>query len=130
MKYSSRTQLTLLAISALMIGVVSTGWWLATPASVRRTGEAMVLLIGTICCLQECRRLPVRSPLVLCTTLIGLGVVLFTRGAGPLFPTVVAGLVVLAWTGVAIARIVGRYRQPSPRRERANAPVRVAMDER
>ena len=74
--------------------------------------------------------MPVRSPPVLCTTLIGLVVVLFTRRAGPAFPTAVVVLVVLAWAGVAVARMVARYRRPPGRRPRGNAPVRVAMDER
>jgi hypothetical protein len=130
MKYSTRTRLALLAASALMVGVVSTVWWLASPASIRRTGEAMVLLVCAICCIQECRRMPVRSPLVLCTTLIGLVAVLFTRRAGPVFPTTVVVLVVLAWAGVALARMVAWYRRPPGRRARGNVPVRVAMDER
>ena len=130
MNYSPRTRLALLAASALMVGIVSTSWWLASPASIRRTGEAMVLLVGAICCIQECRRLPVRSPTVLCTTLVGLAVVLFTRRAGPAFPTVVVVLVVLAWAGVALAQTVARYRRPPARRTGGNAPVRMAMDER
>ena len=74
--------------------------------------------------------MPVRSPLVLCTTLIGFAVLVFARRAGPGFPTALAMLVVVAWASVAIARTVARRRQSPARRRRRNASVRVAMDER
>ena len=97
------TQLVLLAVVTLAIA--ATRWWLSSPEAAARAGKAIVILVTAVCCVGHCRRwLPSRSPIVLCTTLIGLGVVVFAKPTGPLFPTAIAVLTGLAWTGVLVAR--------------------------
>ena len=71
-----RSQLTLLAAITLAVAIAATGWWIYSPQGVRRTTEAMLLLVTGVCGLGYLRRLPKGSPLVLVTTLVGLAVAL------------------------------------------------------
>jgi hypothetical protein len=99
---------SLLAAGTLIVAIASTAWWLSSPQGLRRTGEAIVFLVGAVCCVGHCRRLPPASPAVLFATVLG-GVALIEKPGGPLFPIALAVLAGLTWTGVVVVRSAGPY---------------------
>jgi hypothetical protein len=104
MKRSRNARIVLIGAAALIVALVSIGWWLGSPGNVTKAGQAIVMLAGAICSIEHCRRFPKGSPLVLCGAVVGLGVPYIAANVGPLIPIVLAVAVVIAWTGIAIAR--------------------------
>jgi hypothetical protein len=130
MKYSRRTQTVLFGSAALIAAIAATAWWLSSPQNVRRAGEGIVLLVGCIQAIEQRRRLPMRSPLLLSAgLLIALSFALLARRAGPIFPTVLAVAVVVAWTCVAIGRLWRRYRGRADAGTRRHTAALITADE-
>ena len=105
MKYSKHALIVLAGAIALIAAVASIGWWMTSPENLRKSVQAVLLLAGTICSLQHTRRFPKGSPLLLCAAIAGLGFPFLVASAGQTFTTGFAVLVVLAWTGIGIARV-------------------------
>ena len=106
MNYSTHAPIVAGGAAALIVAIASIGWWMSSsPDNVRQAAQAIVMLAGMICSIQHCRRLPKPSPLLVCGSIVGLGVPFFTASVGPMFTTVLAVSVVIAWTGIGIARV-------------------------
>ena len=106
MKYSTHAPIVALGTAALIVAIASIGWWMSSsPDNVRQSAEAIVMLAGMICSIQHCRRFPKGSPLLLCAAIVSLGFPFFVASVGPMFTTVLAVSVVIAWTGIGIARV-------------------------
>ncbi len=73
MRLSRRSQLHFLATATVILAIAATGWWISSsPLGIRRTAEAMAILVTGVCAFKQCGRLPKGTPLVLYTTLTGL----------------------------------------------------------
>ena len=104
-----RSQLVLIAAAIVVLAFASTAWWASSPRSMRKTGEAMVILMTAVTTITYRRRLPPPSPAVLCWTLVGLGVVTATRRFGSAYAIAVTVFAGLAWTGMAVTKVLGPW---------------------
>ena len=98
------TQIVVAVSAALIVAVATIGWWFGSLEGMRKLGQAVMLLTGVILAVEQCRRFPRRSPMMLCGAILGLGFPFLVASAGPAVTTVLTVSVACVWMGIGIAR--------------------------
>ena len=104
MKSLRLTQFLSLWAGVVILGIVAAASSIDSPVGVRRAADGILILFGAMGAFKHSRRLPASSPLVLCVTLIGLGITLVRPLLGRQFPMLLMILVGSIWLAVWISR--------------------------
>lgn len=105
MKHSKYATILLAGAVTMLVLVAAIGWWASSPENLVKGSMGMAMLALCIGSIQQIRRFPKASPVVLCASIVGLGFPYLVATAGPTFTKVFTALVVAAWTYIGLVRI-------------------------